>query len=304
MKILIAGGSGFLGKSLESYFSNNHHEVSILTRHPNAKNHILWDGHSIGNWLSALENADVLINLSGKSVDCRYTESNKRKILESRVDSTKVLHEALAKAKNPPGIWLNASSATIYVHAELKDNTETDGLIGDDFSMSVCRAWEAVFFTSSNVSIRKVALRAAIVLSNVGGAFPKLKLLSKIGLGGTQGKGTQYFSWIHIEDFCRAVDFIIENESIVGSVNLASPFPEPNATVMHCLAIHTQPFFSPRLPVFLLKAGAIFMRTESELILKSRRVIPAVLQQHGFHFHYPKFMDALDQLFKKEKSGG
>ena len=159
MLLLIAGGTGFLGQALEDYFRQKGHTVTILTRKPQRNNHTAWDAQNLGPWTEALEEADLLINLTGKSVDCRYTEINRKTILQSRIASTSILQRALEACKNPPEVWLNASSATIYVHAEAEPMTEAKGVIGDDFSMRVCTAWEACFFEKELPQTRKVALR-------------------------------------------------------------------------------------------------------------------------------------------------
>lgn len=172
MKIIIAGGSGFLGKALRRYFEGKNNEVYILGRKARAASEILWDGRTSGAWADRMEGADVLINLSGKSVDCRYTSKNKKAILDSRILSTRILQAAVDGCKHPPGLWINASSATIYIHAVDQVMDEFRGVIGDDFSMNVCKAWEAAFFEKPVPGLRKVAIRSSIVLGNEGGAFP------------------------------------------------------------------------------------------------------------------------------------
>mgnify|MGYP001130851605 FL=1 len=181
MKIIIAAGTGFLGRNLENYFLDKNYEVKILTRNPKRKNEIFWDAKTIGIWKDELEYADVLINLAGKSVDCRYNDKNRKEIYNSRIDSTRVLQSAIDECQNPPKIWLNASSATIYVHSETHLNTEKNGIIGDDFSMNICKSWEKEFFKKENQNIRKVALRTSIVLGKNDGAFPKFKQIAKLG---------------------------------------------------------------------------------------------------------------------------
>ncbi len=194
MKIIIAAGTGFLGKNLEKYFVEKGNQVYILTRNPKRENEIHWDAKMLGEWKNVLENSDVLINLAGKSVDCRYTDKNKKEIYDSRIESTKVLQQAIDQCINKPKIWLNVSSATIYIHSETHLNTEENGIIGDDFSMNICKSWEKEFFKSKTENVRKVALRTSIVLGNNGGAFPKLKMITKFGLGGKQGRGNQNVS--------------------------------------------------------------------------------------------------------------
>lgn len=289
MKIIIAGGTGFLGENLEKYFSEKGYQVYILTRKPHRKNEIYWDARTIGEWKNSLENADVLINLTGKSVDCRYHEKNKQEIYSSRIDSTRILQEAVDQCSEKPKIWLNASSATIYVHSENHLNTEENGIVGDDFSMNICKSWENEFFAVKNEEIRKVALRTSIVLGNTGGAFPKLKMITKLGLGGKQGRGNQMVSWIHIEDFCRAVDWIIQLETISDRINITAPTPLSNQNMMKKLRHKMKVPFGLNAPVWQLEIASLFLNTETELLLKSRNVYPDKLIKSGFQFSYPEF---------------
>jgi len=296
MKMIIAAGTGFLGKNLEKYFLNKNYEIKILTRNPKRKNEIYWDAKTVGNWKEELENSNVLINLAGKSVDCRYNEKNKKEIFDSRIYSTKVLQQAIDECQNPPKIWLNASSATIYTHSETQLNTEENGIIGDDFSMNICKSWEKEFFKTENPNIRKVALRTSIVLGKNGGAFPKFKQISKLGLGGKQGRGNQMMSWIHIDDFCEAVNFIIENETLKGAINITAPNPLSNEKMMKQLREKIKIPFGIPSQVWLLEIAAIFIKTETELMLKSRNVYPEILIENGFQFKYDNFEKALDKL--------
>jgi len=296
MKIIIAAGTGFLGKNLEKYFTEKGNEVYILTRNPKRENEIFWDAKTLGEWKNFIENSDVLINLAGKSVDCRYTEKNKKEIYDSRIESTKVLQQAIDECMNKPKIWLNASSATIYVHSENHLNTEENGTIGDDFSMNICKSWEKEFFTSKTENVRKVALRTSIVLGSNGGAFPKLKMLTKLGLGGKQGRGNQMVSWIHIDDFCRAVEFIIENGNIAGEMNITAPNPLSNEEFMKKLRQQMKAPFGLNAPVWQLEIASIFLNTETELLLKSRNVYPDKLMKSGFKFTYPTIETALVYL--------
>ncbi|MFD1818296.1 hypothetical protein SAMN04515674_1094 [Pseudarcicella hirudinis] len=296
MKIIIAGGSGFLGKCLQKYFIVKGHELIILSRRPAINTEIYWDGEHLGNWTSQLDGADALINLSGKSVDCRYTLKNRKMILDSRIKSTKVLQKAIEMTKNPPGIWLNTSSATIYVHSESTLMTEKNGVTGDDFSMDICKQWEEQFFEKVTPVVRKVTLRTSIVLGREGGAFSKMKAISLIGLGGKQGSGNQMMSWIHYLDFCRAVEFIIDHAEIKGCINLTAPNPVSNVFFMRTLRKCLHFPFGLNLPEFLLRTGAFFIRTEAELLLKSRNVYPAILLENGFEFEFPDIEDALQEL--------
>jgi uncharacterized protein (TIGR01777 family) len=296
MKIIIAAGTGFLGKNLEEYFIGKGEEVYILTRNPGRHNEIRWDARTLGEWKKVLENADVLINLTGKSVDCRYTEKNKKEIYTSRIESTKVLQEAVDQCIHKPKIWLNASSATIYTHSETHLNTEENGIIGDDFSMNICKSWEKEFFRVENETTRKTALRTSIVLGSNGGAFTKLKMITKLGLGGKQGRGTQKVSWIHIDDFCRAVDFIIKNETISGVVNVTAPNALPNEKFMRKLRNRMNIPLGLNAQVWQLEIASIFLQTETELLLKSRNVYPEKLIQNGFTFNYPDIEAAFQDL--------
>jgi len=296
MKIIIAAGTGFLGKNLEKYFTDKGNEVYILTRNSKRKNEILWDAKTLGDWKNSLENADVLINLTGKSVDCRYTEKNKKEIYSSRIDSTKVLQQVVDQCVNKPKVWLNASSATIYTHSETQLNTEENGIIGDDFSMNICKSWEKEFFTVKSENVRKVALRTSIVLGNNGGAFPKLRLITKLGLGGKQGRGNQNVSWIHIDDFCKAIEHIIDHENMSGVINVTAPNPLSNEEFMKKLRTDMKISFGLNAPVWQLEIASIFLKTETELLLKSRNVFPEILIQNGFQFLYPAVEKAFEDL--------
>jgi uncharacterized protein (TIGR01777 family) len=296
MKIIIAAGTGFLGKNLEEYFTGKGEEVYILTRNPRRNNEIRWDARTLGEWKHVLENADLLINLTGKSIDCRYTGKNRKEIYTSRIESTKVLQEAVDQCIHKPKIWLNASSATIYTHSETHLNTEKNGIIGDDFSMNICKNWEKEFFRVENETTRKTALRSSIVLGNNGGAFTKLKMITRVGLGGKQGRGIQKVSWIHIDDFCRAVDFIIENETISGVVNVTAPNALPNQEFMRKLRNRMNIPFGLNAQVWQLEIASIFLQTETELLLKSRNVYPEKLIQNGFTFNYPDIEAAFQDL--------
>ncbi|WP_433631378.1 TIGR01777 family oxidoreductase [Chryseobacterium cucumeris] len=298
MKIIIAGGSGFLGENLEKYFTAKGNHVYILTRNPQRKNEIYWDAQTLGEWKTSLESADVLVNLTGKSVDCRYHEKNKLEIYSSRINSTGILQKAVDECSEKPKIWLNASSATIYVHSEKHLNTEENGIVGDDFSMNICKSWENEFFAVKNEEIRKVALRTSIVLGNTGGAFPKLKMITKLGLGGKQGGGNQMVSWIHVDDFCRAVDCIIQNENLSGTVNITAPNPLSNQSMMRKLRNKIRIPFGLNAPVWQLEIASIFLNTETELLLKSRNVYPEKLIKNGFKFSYSTFDEAILNLLE------
>ncbi len=285
-KILIAGGTGFLGRALEKFFLKKGDEVYILTRNPQKKNEVYWDAKELGEWVDYIEWANVLINLTGKSVDCRYTEKNRSEIRSSRIESTQVLAKAIKVAKQKPEVWLNSSSATIYVHAETQKMTEDTGVIGDDFSMNVCKDWEKTFFNDQLSQTRRVALRTSIVLGKDGGAYPVLRKLTRFFLGGAQGNGKQFLSWIHIEAFCKAVNFIVNNQQIVGPINVVSPKAVSNEKFMKLLRKSLKRPFGINQPKWLLELGAKVVKTETELLLKSRNVFPERLLDLGFKFEY------------------
>ncbi|MBP4141431.1 TIGR01777 family oxidoreductase [Flavobacterium sp. P4023] len=298
-KLIIAAGTGFLGQSLINHFKNKFEEIVILTRgksrNSDGLKYVNWDAKTFSGWETELENTTVLINLAGKSVDCRYTKENQREILLSRIESTKILNQAVLDCKNPPKHWLNSSTSTIYRFSLDKQMDEVDGEIGNDFSMNVAQSWEKAFFKSETPKTLKTALRTSIVLGKNGGALLPIKMLAKIGFGGKQGKGNQFISWIHEIDFARAIDFIVEKE-MIGVVNIVSPKPIANKDFMSVLRkVIGAPFGIP-ISESLLKLGAVFIRTESELVLKSRNVIPKRLQENGFQFDFDTLEKALKDL--------
>lgn len=299
MKIIIAAGTGFLGQVLVKHFNNGQNEIIILTRGKNVLKsnikYVHWDAKRMTGWEHNLENADALINLAGKSVDCRYTAKNKTEILASRIDSTAILNQAVLNCKNPPKHWLNSSTATIYKHSEDMQMDEFNGEIGDDFSMNIAKAWENTFFKIQIPATIKTALRTSIVLGKNGGAFPALKNLTKIGFGGKQGNGNQFVSWIHEDDFANAVSFILKNK-ISGIFNIVSPTPIKNKDFMKVLQTEMKIPFGSSLSKNLLEFGAKIIGTETELVLKSRNVIPKRLQENNFTFTFPTLNLAIQNL--------
>ena len=296
-KLIIAAGTGFLGQVLVEHFKNKFDEIVIFTRGEHKIlddiKYVNWDAKTFSGWENELENASVLINLAGKSVDCRYTDANKKEIYNSRINSTKILNEAVLNCKNPPKHWLNSSTSTIYRFSLDKQMDEVNGEIGDDFSMNIAKSWEKTFFETQTPKTLKTALRTSIVLGKNGGAFIPLKMLTKFGLGGKQGKGNQFISWIHEKDFARAIEFIAEKE-MSGIVNVVSPKPISNYEFMKTLQKSIGVSFGISTSKFLLKIGSFIIRTEPELVLKSRNVIPKRLQENGFQFEY----DTLEKAFK------
>lgn len=301
-KLIIAAGTGFLGQVLVRHFKDKFEEIVILTR---GKSQILegikyvnWNARTFSGWENELENATVLINLAGKSVDCRYTKENKKEILLSRIESTKILNKAVLNCKNPPKHWLNSSTATIYRFSLDKQMDEIDGEIGNDFSINVALSWEKAFFKTATPNTLKTALRTSIVLGKNGGAFVPLKTLAKIGFGGKQGKGNQFISWIHEDDFASAVDFII-NKELDGVINVVAPEPVRNTNFMQKLRNTVGTPFGIPLNKFFLEIGSFFIRTETELVLKSRNVIPKRLLENGFKFKFESVDDAFRVLLKQ-----
>ena len=283
----------------------------VLSRRPDVRpwRVVAWDGATLGDWQREIDGCDVVINLAGRSVNCRYTAANREEILQSRVLSTRVVGQAIATAARQPRVWLQASTATIYAHRYDSPNDEHSGILGGGepsapdswrFSIDVARAWERAFEEAVTDGTRKVALRSAMTLSpDPGGVFDTLLGLARRGLGGRAGDGRQFMSWIHHEDFIAAVRWLIERDDIDGAVNVAAPNPLPNAEFMRILREACGVPFGLPANKWMLEIGAVFMRTETELILKSRRVVPARLLEHGFAFTYPDWRSAAHDLCQR-----
>jgi uncharacterized protein (TIGR01777 family) len=299
-KIILAGGTGFLGQILVRHFKNSTRELVILTREArfddSGVQHVIWDGKTPGAWCQELEGADLVVNLCGKSVDCRYTEENKAEIFRSRLEPTRAIGQAIAACAAPPRRWINLASATIYRHAEDRPQDETSGEQGSGFSEDVCRAWEKAFFSCETPGTAKAALRTSFVLGNSGSAFPKLRKLARYGLGGHQGNGRQFVSWIHEQDFARIIDWLMEHPEQQGALNVTAPGPVTNRHFMATLRKQLKISIGIPAPAWLLKIAARIMSTEPELILKSRWVLPTRLQDAGFVFRFPSLEAALSQL--------
>jgi uncharacterized protein (TIGR01777 family) len=313
LRIVLPGGSGQLGQILAGYFQQRGHYVTVLTRGPYTApwQTVHWDGISLGPWTEHLEGADICINLAGRSVNCRYHGAHRNAIYDSRINSTRLLNHVIANLADPPKVWLNASTATIYRHALDRPMEESTGELGGNelisktrrapdtwnFSIRVAKDWEAAFFETFTPRTRKVALRTAIVLSPLArNAFTIFSNLVRIGLGGSQGNGRQFVSWIHDLDFARAVDFLIARDDLDGAINLAAPNPLPNREFMAILReAWDMPNGLPQ-PTPLVALGAFLLRTETELVLKSRRVVPARLLEAGFQFKYENWSAAAEDL--------
>lgn len=298
-KIVIAGGTGFIGQAMAEYFGNDN-TVIILTRGKSRTEgrirYIHWNARTIGTWGTELEHSDLLINLAGKSVNCRYNARNKQEIFDSRVSSTKVLGAVVQQLAHPPALWINAASATIYRHAEDRPMDELTGEMHNDFSVQVCQLWEKTFNDIPLMHTRKVILRMAIALGWQGGVMmPYLNLL-KFGLGGHQGKGTQRYSWIHITDVCRMTDWLYEQPRIEGTFNCCAPHPVTNTHFMRLLRRTAGHYFGLPAPALLLAMGARLIGSETELLLKSRWVLPTRIQQAGFTFQFPELYPAFQDI--------
>jgi uncharacterized protein len=293
-KIVIAGGTGFVGKFLTQKFIASGYDVIIISRQAN---HVNWSNDQA--IIDALNNAEMLINLAGKSVDCRYNEKNKKEIFDSRIDTTNTLGLAILQCKNPPSLWINSSTATIYRHAQDRPMTESTGEIGTGFSVNVATNWEKTFSDFSLKNTRQIALRMAIVLGKDGGVVKPLKNLVRFGLGGKQGSGKQMFSWIHIEDLYNVILFLQQQSGLSGIFNTSAPNPVTNKILMQALRKQMKMPVGLPTPAWLLKIGAVFIKTETELVLKSRWVIPERLIQSGFNFKYSTIDAALKNILSE-----
>ena len=324
MRFVFPGGSGQVGQILARYFHGEGHEVTVLSRKPMSQKRdpstgsgqamgypdpwrvVVWDGVSRGDWVEEIEGADVCINLTGRSVNCRYNEANRREIFDSRVMSTRLLNEVIGGLERPPAVWLNASTATIYRHALDRPMDEFTGEYGGNevgapdtwnFSIEVAKGWEEAFFSMETPRTRKVALRSAMTFSpDAGGVFDVFLGLVRCGLGGTTGKGTQYVSWIHEVDFIRVIELLIADDRFTGPVNLAAPNPLPNREFMRALREARGIGFGLPAAEWMVEIGTWAMRTESELVLKSRRVVPGRLLEAGFEFEYTEWPVAAREL--------
>jgi uncharacterized protein (TIGR01777 family) len=311
MRIVIPGGSGQVGHILARHFHAQGHDVTVLTRAagPAPWRTLFWDGIRAGDWVDSLEGSDVCINLAGRSVNCRYNPANRGEILNSRVNSTRILGQVIAALAQPPAVWLNASTATIFRHELERPNDELTGILGGNepgapdtwnFSIDVARAWEAAFYETRTPRTRKVALRSAMTFSpDKGGVFDVFLSLVRRGLGGTVGSGQQYVSWIHDADFSRAAEFLIANDFMDGPVNVASPNPLPNRDFLRALRDAWGTRIGLPTTEWMVEIGTFLMRTESELVLKSRRAVPTRLLAAGFTFQHPTWPEAARDLVSR-----
>ena len=324
MKVVIPGGTGQVGAILHRALHAQGHQVVRLGRPGPAASVadsplaaledevVSWDGTTLGPWATALDGADVVINLAGRTVNCRYTEPNLRQMMSSRVESTRVVGQAIGRAFEPPRVWLQMSTATIYAHRFDAANDEATGRIGGgepevprywDFSVEIAKAWERTQQEADTPRTRKVALRTAMVMSpDRGGIFDVLLGLTRKGLGGTIAGGQQFVSWIHERDLVRAIELLIQREDIQGPVNLAAPHPLPQREFMAGLRAASGARIGLPASAWMARLGAFFLRTDAELTLKSRRVVPGRLLGAGFDFEFPQWVPAAEELFARWKA--
>ena len=313
MKVVIPGGSGQVGQLLRRSFEARGHTVVVLSRNGADAGPVRqWDGHTLGPWAEEMDGAEVVINLAGRTVNCRYTEENLTQMMRSRVDSTRVVGEAIAQAAQPPRVWLQMSTATIYAHTLGPAHDEVDGVIGGQEpdvpaywkrSIDIALAWESTLEAADTPHTRKVALRSAMVMSvDKGGVFDVLASLTRLGLGGPMAGGAQYVSWIHEDDFVAAVDFLIERDDLSGAVNLASPGPLPQRDFQARLRAAMGVWMGLPATRWMAQLGAVFLRTDTELVLKSRRLVPGRLLGAGFDFGFTEWAPAAADLVARWRS--
>ncbi|WP_327673071.1 MULTISPECIES: DUF1731 domain-containing protein [unclassified Streptomyces] len=306
MKIVLPGGTGQVGGVLRRALIAAGHEVVVLTRRPVRDGEVQWDGRTLGPWAEVVDGSDVIINLAGRSVSCRYTNENLRAMMDSRVDSARVVGQAIAAARKPPRIWLQMSTATIYAHRFDAPNDEATGAIGGAepgvpgywaYSVEIAKNWEREQERAATPQTRKVALRSAMVMSpDRGGVFDYLLWLARLGLGGPVAGGAQYVSWIHDRDFVRAVEFLIGRDDISGAVNLAAPGPLPQREFMRVLRAAWGVRVGLPATRWMAEVGALALRSDTELLLKSRRVVPGRLRDAGFTFDHGAWAEAAADL--------
>ncbi len=312
MRVVIPGGTGHVGQVLRAAWEDAGHDVVVLSRRPATAGRLTWDGCTLGDWAAAIDGADVVVNLAGRTVDCRYTEENLRQMMSSRVLSTRVIGEAIAAARRPPSVWLQMSTATIYAHRTDAPNDEAAGLIGGDEpdvpaywarSIDIAKAWEQTLAEAVTPRTRKVALRTAMVMSPVkGSVFDVLSGMVRWGLGGPIGGGDQRVSWIHEADFVAALEFLISRDDLEGAVNLAAPGPVVQRVFMEELRAVWGVGVGLPATRWMAEVGAWVMRTDTELVLKSRYVVPGRLLEAGFTFEYPTWPLAAEALVEARKA--
>ena len=315
MKIVIPGGTGHIGTFLSRALVADGHEVVVLTRGsarlPAGVRGVAWDGRTVGAWAAEVDGCAAVVNLAGRSVSCRYTEANLREMLSSRLDSTHAVGAAIARAAAPPQVWLQMSTATIYAHTHGPVHDESGRLGGGEpdvpaywaYNVRIAREWEAAQLAADTPATRRVALRTAMTMSTTpGGVFTVLRGLVRLGLGGPVAGGRQYVSWIHEHDLVRAVRFLLDRDDLAGPVNVASPNPLPHRDFMHALRAALGVPVGLPASRWMVELGALAMRSDTELLLKSRRVVPGRLLAAGFAFEHPTWPDAAHELAGRQGS--
>ena len=302
-RIVLAGGSGFIGQSLSPFFVSKNYEVIVLTRtgsdHRGAIRNVHWDGKTLDDWLEFVNGAFAVVNLTGRSINCRHTPENRREIIDSRVDSVRVLGQAIARCAQPPKVFVQVAGVGIYGDKGERICDETTAP-GDDFVAGICQKWEAAFDSIGSPNTRKVLLRLGVVLGPNGGFLRLLGSLTRWFLGGHVGSGRQYISWIHITDLSRMVSASIENGELTGVFNATSPNPVTSAELMRELrrALHRP--WSPPVPEFAARIGSWLMGTEADLALVSQRCVPKRFLENGFHFEFPELQSALANIYPSQ----
>ncbi|MFI6507694.1 epimerase [Streptosporangium sp. NPDC050855] len=303
-----------MGAILDRALTAAGHDVVVLTRRPVRERDVRWDGETPGPWAEEIDGSDMVVNLAGRSVDCRYTPANLRAMMDSRVHSTRVVGEAIAAAARPPRVWLQMSTATVYAHRFDAPNDEATGVLGGTepgvprywaYSVEIAKAWEREQERADTPHTRKVALRTAMVMSpDRGGVFDVLSRMARLGLGGPVAGGAQYMSWIHDRDLVRAVEFLAGRDDLAGPVNLAAPEPLPQRAFMRVLRAAWGARIGLPATRWMAEIGAFALRSDTELLLKSRRVVPGRLLEAGFAFGHPRWPEAADDLVRRVRGGG
>lgn len=318
MKVVLPGGSGHLGGVLSRALAGQGHEVVVLSRWgrpgaggPRGVTWVAWDGRTIGPWASEIDGSDVVVNLAGRSVNCRYTPENLREMMDSRVDSARVVGQAIQQSAKPPRVWLQMSTATIYAHSFDQANDEDTGVIGGNepdvpaywgYSVRIAENWERALAEANTPQTRKVALRTAIAMSpDRGGAFDMLRRMARLGIGGAVAGGRQFVSWIHEDDLVAAIKFLIEHDELTGPFNLAAPGPLPQRDFMRALRAALGTPIGLPATAWMAEIGAFVLRSDTELLLKSRRVVPGRLLAEGFSFKFPEWPEAARDLVHRPR---
>lgn len=313
MKVVIPGGTGQVGTLLRRALSAGGHDVAVLTRRPTKTYEVAWDAAQLGDWVRLLEGADAVVNLAGRSVSCRYNEANLREMMDSRVRTAELVGRAIAECATPPRVWLQASTATIYARRFDAANDEADGIIGGseagvpdywEFSVRIARKWEQAQAAADTPATRRVALRSAMIMSpDRGGVFDYLSWMARLGLGGPIAGGAQYVSWIHEHDFVNAILRLIADDNLAGPINVAATDPVPQRKFMRSLRKAWRVPFGLPATAWMAEIGAFVLRSDTELLLKSRRVVPGRLAEAGFEFAYPHWPEAAAELVARRRSG-